>query len=47
MAWDSDVAYAFRRSPVAMISGAVTLILILRRSSRRSSRRMIRSTPPR
>jgi peptide/nickel transport system permease protein len=29
MAWDSDVAYAFRRSPVAMISGAVTLILIL------------------
>jgi peptide/nickel transport system permease protein len=29
MAWDSDVAYAFRRSPVAMISAAVTLILIL------------------
>ncbi len=29
MAWDSDVGYAFRRSPVAMISAAVTLILIL------------------
>jgi peptide/nickel transport system permease protein len=29
MAWDSDVAHAFRRSPVAMISTAVTLILIL------------------
>jgi peptide/nickel transport system permease protein len=29
MAWDSDVAYAFRRSPVAMISAAVTALLIL------------------
>jgi peptide/nickel transport system permease protein len=29
MAWDGDVAYAFRRSPVAMISAAVTVILIL------------------
>jgi ABC-type dipeptide/oligopeptide/nickel transport system permease subunit len=29
MTWDSDVAHAFRRSPVAMISFAVTLILIL------------------
>jgi peptide/nickel transport system permease protein len=29
MAWDSDVGYAFRRSPVAMVSAAVTLILIL------------------
>jgi peptide/nickel transport system permease protein len=29
MAWDSDVAYSFRRSPVALISAAVTLILIL------------------
>jgi peptide/nickel transport system permease protein len=29
MAWDSDVAYAFRRSPVAMISAAVTALVIL------------------
>ncbi len=29
MAWDSDLAYSFRRSPVAMISAAVTVILIL------------------
>jgi peptide/nickel transport system permease protein len=29
MAWDSDVAHSFRRSPVALISTAVTLILIL------------------
>jgi peptide/nickel transport system permease protein len=29
MAWDSDVAHAFRHSPVAMISAAVTLILVL------------------
>jgi peptide/nickel transport system permease protein len=29
LAWDSDVGYAFRRSPVAMVSAAVTLILIL------------------
>jgi len=29
IAWDGDVAYAFRRSPVAMISTAVTLLLIL------------------
>ena len=29
MAWDSDVAYSFRRSPVAMISAFVTLLLIL------------------
>jgi peptide/nickel transport system permease protein len=29
MAWDSDVAHAFRRSPVAMISAAVTALLIL------------------
>ncbi|MEO0389892.1 MAG: ABC transporter permease [Pseudomonadota bacterium] len=29
MAWDSDVGYAFRRSPVALISAAVTLVLIL------------------
>jgi peptide/nickel transport system permease protein len=28
MAWDSDVAHAFRRSPVAMISTAATLILM-------------------
>jgi peptide/nickel transport system permease protein len=28
-AWDSDVAHSFRRSPVAVISTAVTLILIL------------------
>jgi len=28
-AWDSDLAYSFRRSPVAMISAAVTLILVL------------------
>ncbi|MEL6168286.1 MAG: ABC transporter permease [Pseudomonadota bacterium] len=27
--WDNDLAYAFRRSPVAMISGAVTALLIL------------------
>ncbi|PWK58079.1 ABC transporter permease [Roseicyclus mahoneyensis] len=29
MTWDSDVAHAFRHSPVAMISFAVTAILIL------------------
>ncbi len=29
MAWDSDLAYAFRRSPVALISAAVVLILVL------------------
>jgi peptide/nickel transport system permease protein len=29
MAWDSDVAYSFRRSPVALISSAVVLILVL------------------
>jgi len=29
MAWDSDIAHSFRRSPVAMISAAVTLILVL------------------
>ncbi|MDG4650566.1 ABC transporter permease [Roseibacterium sp. SDUM158017] len=29
MAWDSDVAHSFRRSPVALISTAVTLLLIL------------------
>jgi peptide/nickel transport system permease protein len=29
MAWDSDVGYAFRRSPVAMVSAAVTALLIL------------------
>jgi len=28
-AWDSDVAYSFRRSPIAMISSAVALIFIL------------------
>jgi peptide/nickel transport system permease protein len=28
MAWDSDVAHAFRRSPVAMISAAVTILLV-------------------
>ncbi|MEJ6389168.1 ABC transporter permease [Gymnodinialimonas ulvae] len=28
-AWDSDVGYAFRHSPVAMISAVVTLVLIL------------------
>ena len=28
-AWDSDLAYAFRHSPVAMISGLVTVLLIL------------------
>ncbi len=28
MTWDSDVAHAFRRSPVAMISTAVTVLLI-------------------
>ena len=27
-AWDSDLAYAFRRSPVAMVSAFVTLLLI-------------------
>ncbi|MEM7642605.1 MAG: ABC transporter permease [Pseudomonadota bacterium] len=27
--WDSDIAYSFRRSPVAMIAAFVTLILIL------------------
>jgi peptide/nickel transport system permease protein len=29
MAWDSDLAHSFRRSPVAMLSAAVTLILVL------------------
>ncbi|MEL6953576.1 MAG: ABC transporter permease [Pseudomonadota bacterium] len=29
MAWDSDLAWAFRHSPVALISAAVTLVLIL------------------
>jgi len=29
LAWDSDVGYSFRRSPVAIISTAVTLLLIL------------------
>jgi len=29
IAWDSDVAHAFRHSPVAMISTAVTVLLIL------------------
>jgi peptide/nickel transport system permease protein len=29
MAWDSDLAHSFRRSPVAMVSAAVTLLLIL------------------
>jgi peptide/nickel transport system permease protein len=29
MAWDSDVAHSFRRSPVALISSAVVLILVL------------------
>ncbi|MDJ0859607.1 MAG: ABC transporter permease [Dinoroseobacter sp.] len=29
MAWDSDVAYSFRRSPVALISTIVVLILVL------------------
>jgi len=28
-AWDSDLAYSFRRSPVAMVSAFVTLLLIL------------------
>ena len=28
MAWDSDVAHAFRRSPVAMISAAVTILMV-------------------
>ena len=28
-AWDSDVAYAFRRSPVAMLAALVTLTLVL------------------
>jgi len=28
-AWDSDLAYSFRRSPVAMISALVTLVMIL------------------
>jgi peptide/nickel transport system permease protein len=28
-AWDSDLAYAFRRSPVAMVSAAVVLLLVL------------------
>ena len=27
--WDSDVAYTFRHSPVAMVSGVLTLVLIL------------------
>ena len=27
--WDSDFAYAFRRSPVALVSAAVTVILVL------------------
>jgi hypothetical protein len=29
MAWDSDVAYAFRHSPVAMISAAVTALMLI------------------
>jgi peptide/nickel transport system permease protein len=29
VAWESDVAYSFRRSPVAMISAAVVAILVL------------------
>ena len=29
LAWESDISYAFRHSPVAMVSAAVTLILIL------------------
>ncbi|NKX44804.1 ABC transporter permease [Roseicyclus persicicus] len=29
LAWDSDVAHSFRRSPVAMVSAAVTVLLIL------------------
>ncbi|MEM7490321.1 MAG: ABC transporter permease, partial [Pseudomonadota bacterium] len=28
-AWDSDIAYSFRRSPVAMIAALVTLLLVL------------------
>jgi len=28
-AWDSDVAYSFRSSPVAMVAGAVSLVIIL------------------
>ena len=28
-AWDSDVAYSFRRSPLAMVAGAVTLLCLL------------------
>lgn len=28
-AWDSDVAYSFRRSPIAMISAAILLILLV------------------
>jgi peptide/nickel transport system permease protein len=29
MAWDSDLAHSFRRSPVALISFAVTMVLVL------------------
>ncbi|UWQ18412.1 ABC transporter permease [Jannaschia sp. M317] len=29
MAWDSDIAYSFRRSPVAMIATFVTLLMVL------------------
>jgi peptide/nickel transport system permease protein len=28
-AWDSDIAYSFRRSPVAMVAAFVTLLLVL------------------
>jgi peptide/nickel transport system permease protein len=28
-AWDSDLAYSFRRSPTAIVSGAIALVLIL------------------
>lgn len=28
-AWDSDVAYSFRKSPVAIVAGAVSLVIIL------------------
>lgn len=28
-AWDSDIAYSFRRSPLAMVAGAVTLACLL------------------
>lgn len=29
LAWDSDIAYSFRRSPLAMVAGAVTLACLL------------------